>query len=375
MKTHTTTLKQHRQLIEKYAVLTERASDLRGKLDEWYACYQPATPGECELLDLAVMASTLHGRVMGSLTQAVNDQIRSAVFDFDCDQEDELDRLRAMLETEPGRAVLGLKRFALGVRFLITRWDRLLRLLRDEGTLYGNDRDEMIHYQGARATKPENLFECEGAYMVWLFCLMCQPKPKDADLVHIGNIKFMPTALDDRPMEQWAGTAAHCRKLLEELAEAELRFLRAREALLRTNYDTPKRDGAEVRRQVLTGPLGAQLIREAETHERQYLRAYQAFVRGRAQAVKTGMPPGISDPSVQGGMNEVPTDVPEPEPDGVAAAAAQRRQAADALAPGEENGIGVAIFRGDAMRAAVLATNPMSMEEYGRNEGRDRGRG
>ena len=46
-------------------------------------------------------------------------KIRTAIFDYDCDQEDEVDRYRAMLETQPGAAVVGLKRSALGVRFLI----------------------------------------------------------------------------------------------------------------------------------------------------------------------------------------------------------------------------------------------------------------
>ena len=125
--------------------------------------------------------------MLGCLTETVNQQIRTAMFHFDCDQEDEVDRYREMLETEPGRAVVGLKRSALGVRFLIGRWERLLRLLQKEGTLYGNDRNEAIHYQGARARKPEDLFESEGAYMTWLYCLMCQPEPKDEHFVAIGN--------------------------------------------------------------------------------------------------------------------------------------------------------------------------------------------
>jgi hypothetical protein len=74
-----------------------------------------------------------------------------------------------MLPTEPGPAVVGLKRSALGVRFLLTRWQRLLRLLLDEGTLYGADRDEYINYQGSKVTTPEDLFHSEGAYLTYLF--------------------------------------------------------------------------------------------------------------------------------------------------------------------------------------------------------------
>jgi hypothetical protein len=135
--------RQHRLLIEKYALLTESAPELREKLDLWYGFYQPATPGECEQLNMAVMSSVERRRVHASLTEIVNQRIRTALFELDCEQEDEVDRYRAMLETDPGRAVVGLKRSALGVRFLIQRWERLLRLLHDEGTLYGNDRNEV----------------------------------------------------------------------------------------------------------------------------------------------------------------------------------------------------------------------------------------
>ena len=39
---------QQRLPIEEYAILTENAPELGGKLDWWYDYYQPATPGECD---------------------------------------------------------------------------------------------------------------------------------------------------------------------------------------------------------------------------------------------------------------------------------------------------------------------------------------
>ena len=110
-----------------------------------------------------------------------------------------------MLETQPGAAVVGLKRSALGVRFLLGRWERLLRLMNDEGTLYGADRNEFINYQGAQVTAPEDLFHSEGAYLTWVYCLMCQPAPKDEHFVAMGNPRWMPTGLMDRkgPSTGW----------------------------------------------------------------------------------------------------------------------------------------------------------------------------
>ena len=43
------TERQERLQIENYALLTESATDLRGRLEEWYDFYEPTTPGECEL--------------------------------------------------------------------------------------------------------------------------------------------------------------------------------------------------------------------------------------------------------------------------------------------------------------------------------------
>ncbi len=131
------TARPERLLIENYALLTESASGLRDRLEEWYDYYEPTAPGECELMELAVMSSVQRRRVLGQLTELVNQNIRTADFDFDCAQEDEVERYRAMLETSPGAAILGLKRSALGIRLLIMRWERLERLLHRDGTWYG----------------------------------------------------------------------------------------------------------------------------------------------------------------------------------------------------------------------------------------------
>jgi hypothetical protein len=349
--------------IEKYALITENAPELGRMLDTWYGFFQPGTPGECALIDMAVMALVQQQRVLACLTETVNQEIRTAVYKYNCEQEDEVQHYRGLLETRPGEAVVGLKRSALGVRFLIGRWERLLRLIEDEGTLYGNDRDEAIHYQGARATTPENLFESEGAYLTWVFCLMAQPKPKDEDFVNIGNEKFMPLGLNDRNIENWLGDGSLCRRLLTELAERELAYLRPREELLRLRYETLARDGAEVRKQVLQGPIGARLQREADNQARHFHRAYNAFLKGRAQSEKTGRLPGGPIPE----LHEPSALAPEPAPDtdtGPAdQAAARRKQDAAALAPGGENGIGAPVPLHDHLRAAATAARSGSADE------------
>jgi hypothetical protein len=359
-------LNQHRLPIEKYALLTENAPELGRMLDAWYGFYQPGTPGECALLEMAVMALVQQQRVLACLAETVNQEIRTAVYRYNCEQEDEVQHYRGLLETRPGEAVVGLKRTALGVRFLIGRWERLLRLIQDEGTLYGKDRDEAIHFQGARATTPENLFECEGAYLTWIYCLMAQPKPRDEDFVNIGSEKFMPLGLNDRNIQHWMGDAALCRRLLTELAERELAYLRPREELLRTSYETPARDSAEVRKQVLQSPIGVRLQREADTQARHFHRAYDAFLKGRARSEKSGRLPGEPIPDVHGASVAAPatTVAPESAPGpGTESAAARRKLDAAALAPGGDNDIGAPVPRHDHLRAAVKATLSDSPDE------------
>jgi hypothetical protein len=280
------TARPERLQIENYALLTESAPDLRRRLDEWYTFYQPTTPGECEWLELAVMSSIQRRRVLGHITEVVNQRIRTAVFDHDVAQEDNVQLYRSMLASSPGAAVLGLKRSAMGVRFLISRLERLEGLLQEEGTLYGDDKNELINYQGARAVPTECLFESPAAYLTWLYCLMAQPKPKDKDFVAMGNPKWMPPALDDRDERDWVGGKQLSRQILHELIAGALLSLREREALLRRNYDGPARDGAELRRQVLATPEGSLLLRHERAHELTFNRAYGASLKGRLQSLK-----------------------------------------------------------------------------------------
>src|SRR5437868_197958 len=74
--------------IENFALLSEHAPELRERLDEWLGFYKPASPGERELLELAVMASVGGRRSLDAQTEARNKQIRTARIRFDREQED-----------------------------------------------------------------------------------------------------------------------------------------------------------------------------------------------------------------------------------------------------------------------------------------------
>ncbi len=117
-------MRQHQRTFEAYALATESGPELGGKLQEWYGFYQPASPGEREFMDMSVMSSILRRRVLAVQTEIANRQIRTAVYDVDCAMEDQVERYREMLPTQPRAAMIGLKRSAMGLRFLIQRWEQ-----------------------------------------------------------------------------------------------------------------------------------------------------------------------------------------------------------------------------------------------------------
>src|SRR5262249_53925444 len=100
--------------IESFAVLTEDPAAHRAHLDSLYAFYQPTSPGECDLLDRMATERIRRKRIDAQITELINDQVRQAIYQFDCQQEDLVERYRRMMRSDPGAAVLGLERTALG---------------------------------------------------------------------------------------------------------------------------------------------------------------------------------------------------------------------------------------------------------------------
>ena len=102
----------------------------------------------------------------------------------------------------------------------------------------------------------------------------------------MGNEKWMPAGLMDRDIKEWLGEDSLCKQLMVGLAEREITSLTQREAILAQHHETPARNSAEIRNQVLASPLGVQLVRLGETHQRRFDRAFQAFLKGRAQSAR-----------------------------------------------------------------------------------------
>src|SRR3954454_10757145 len=69
---------KHGLCMKKLALPVEDAALLQEKLAWWNEHYQPATPGECELIEMAVTASVQRDRSRRYLTAALTEQVMSA---------------------------------------------------------------------------------------------------------------------------------------------------------------------------------------------------------------------------------------------------------------------------------------------------------
>src|SRR3954452_9916948 len=109
---------KHGLCAKSLALPSEDAALLEEKLRSWVEHYQPATPGECELIEMAVTASVQRDRSRRYLTAALSEQVLNAEKHWDEAREDEVLALVKLLDTEPGAAVARLKRTGHGCRWL-----------------------------------------------------------------------------------------------------------------------------------------------------------------------------------------------------------------------------------------------------------------
>src|SRR3954470_20950382 len=113
---------KHGLCMKKLALPVENAALLQEKLRSWVEHYEPATPGECELIEMPVTASGQRDRSRRYLTAALSEQVLNAEKHWDEAREDEVLALVKLLDKEPGAAVARLRRTGHGCRWLIARW-------------------------------------------------------------------------------------------------------------------------------------------------------------------------------------------------------------------------------------------------------------
>jgi hypothetical protein len=336
---------------------------VKGVYQEWIDFYKPASPGEWEFCQTAAMSSVQKRRLYRTQAKKINKRIRKARILYDQEQEDRLDRARGELPTSPALAVQDLKRFALGCRWLLSRHKRLADLLARDGTLGGNDRDELIRLKGCEPYL-DRLIHSEGAYLVWLYCTLTKPEVSEEELHALGAPEVMPLSLREKPNHAFLPPVSYCRDMLRQTIEGEIALLTRRELVLRQNIEIPERDDSEGESAELAEKDGVLFARYFQMHDRAFHKAYDALVKGRERAAKTGRIPGApieafdepaDDASANGEAASSPSeDAVLTSESTVQPTAEERTAVAAELAPGESNGIGAAALDGDGFVQVVL---------------------
>jgi hypothetical protein len=261
---------------------------------EFYRFFNPVSRIERGLIEQAVQAQDERDECVRVRAALRAEALRTADRYWDEAEEDAIERFRRMLDGDPATAVIGLKRFAAGCRWMIARWERLEQLLAADGTWYGMDRFEAIQLQGLSGVVP-NLYESEPAYFTWLHCLAAQPNPKPRDIELVLDRRVMPKSVQDRDLEVWPGDPEASRAYLAAIVARALPPLRARAELLRAKYEEPAR--AEVQEQALARlarrPDEVALLRAQRSHEQAHERAIRTLLKvRRALAVEGLLRPG-----------------------------------------------------------------------------------
>jgi len=282
--------------IEALALPDERPADLRQVWSGFAAAYCPQSPGEDALIEQMAAAQIALRRARKSLTTLLSQHVREAEVRHQFGWDDSLIRNEQLIESDPKTAVRLLKRAPIGCSFLIDKWLYLKRRLQEDSTLLGMDVFLAIQLQGYSPV-PDDYALSEQSFLTYVYCVMAQPAPKPLDIALFNLPEVMPKRFQDKPPEPWPPEQEFSRAQLQALIDGELAALRALHEQLKIRYQ--EHPPAEVRQLGPTFSPESQaqvrLEREIVQYERAFQRAYDCFVKGRRQAGRTGLPPGVTN--------------------------------------------------------------------------------
>src|SRR4051794_39583050 len=268
---------KHGMRAETIALPNEDPDAIRDRADQWDEACRPANALESYLLEQAVKASLSLDRCRAQHTALLARQVREAPDAWEHAKQDEVQRLVALLETDPAAALRQLERSAHGCRWLMDRWARLDAILESDGRWCGPDRDEAIRLLGLRP-EPDNLKDSEGAFKVRLFNLLCLPDRADRCVDWLFDPARMPESLRSTYRVDFLPDPADSLAALREMVVERYGPLEALERRLRTELDEPDRAEAATRALVPLGEGPARLaLRYQTTAENSFYRAYNAL--------------------------------------------------------------------------------------------------
>ena len=290
---------KHGLRAEALALPNEDVEELRQMTDDWLDYHEPKSPGERAAVDRCVYADLQLRRCARFHAAVVDEQVRKAGLEWQWACDDELERLKKLLKTEPEEAARLLKRSALGCRWMLAEWEELAEALEKEGTWANSQRDRAIRLIGQRP-EAKHMPDNETAYLIRFYTVFTVDKPGDAAIDHLLDPRNQPDTLHKSNDGSWLPTPEMSRETLRAVIEEETEALTALEERLRVEIEEPSRAGAEERASSLRGPEGVLLARYVRMHGAMYDRAYKTLTQGEKKAAKEDAPakeaPSAFDP-------------------------------------------------------------------------------
>jgi hypothetical protein len=272
--------------------------DARRRLEEWSPPGRRATPAEQGFIAQAIFALGEIARCKRLVGVLRAERQRLAGIRWQEQIEDEVRHYERMLFEDPWTATVGLRRSAAGLRYMIACWERLERLLAEEGTWFGYDKALAIQLQGLYP-QVKFLNRSEIAYQTWVDCLSAQEHPRPEDIELICTPDYVPLGILERGRPLWQPVPEASRARLKALVARELAALRPLEETMRLEYEEPARAAAKDVALARFPRDEAELVGAVRSHEGAYHRAALALARLARQAAaerRSGAAPRLEAP-------------------------------------------------------------------------------
>jgi hypothetical protein len=282
--------KKHGLRIETLALPGEDPAGLRALLDQWYDAYQPVSPGEFHLVDMAVY-DLIRIRRCRRCQEAVEEKlIRDIRNRWSIEQEKELNRFKALLVTDPTAAVAELKRFAFGCAWLINGWEQLRSLMETEGETSVDVGAELPVFPVGDAIH-KVLSSEETDYLTRVYCLLAQDAPKEGDILAFYRAWSLFPEGGPLPSRGSLPPRWQCRRRVRTVIGREVASLRILYEKLHAECDQPALEAA-VNAAIARDPHRASVLRARRQCEKSFHANYKLLLEMRKGFALPSVLPG-----------------------------------------------------------------------------------
>jgi hypothetical protein len=281
---------EHAINIESLALPGENPAELRALLDQWYAAYQPGSPAECHLVDMAVY-DLIQIRRSRRYQESVEEQvIKDTKNRWSMEQEALVKKLRERLAHEPAAALAELKRFASGCAWLIGCWQRLEALIEREVASSVDNREELAAFE-ANGAHHEALSRDETDHLTRVYCLLAQGDTKEHAILAFYLAESCFPSGGPLPSSGSLPPRWQCRRRVRAVIGRELAPLRVLYEKGRVEYDLPALEEA-VKEALRRDPKRSTVLRSRRQTEKWFHANYKLLLEMRKNFTPPSALPG-----------------------------------------------------------------------------------